>query len=180
MKKLILYIILAFLFVNCQNAQDAGDQRSAQLKALNELEEQLKAEKFEEVDVKKGDAFISEAQKFAKAFPKDTLSPVYLFKAADVARGIGKYQFAIKLWGQVNNEFPDHKRAPEALFLQGFTADKDLKRPKQALRYYEYFLDKYREHPLHKDVTLLVQLLEEDKSIKNLVDEYKEKNKPQY
>ena len=101
------------------------------------------------------------------------MAAVYLFRAADVSRGLGDYRLAIKLWGKVNAEFASFKRAPDALFLQGFTYDRDMHDADQAKLHYRKFLEKYPDHPLVKDVTLMLQYLEQEKSPEELIKDFK-------
>ena len=102
--------------------------------------------------------YLDLAETYARDFPTDTLRTEYLFVAADVARGLGSYERAIRLWEQVRTD-PSFNKAPVALFLQGFTAETGLRDPGRAAGYYRAFLRTYPEHELAAQVRQLLSLL---------------------
>ena len=115
-------------------------------------------------DIESAIQLIDKSQMYAQMYPQDSLAPVYLFRAADVSRGIGRYDLAVELWGRVNTDFKKFRRAPDALFLQGFTYDRDLERADKARALYKDFLDKYPGHSLANDVQLMLGHLDNEKS----------------
>jgi TolA-binding protein len=141
---------------------------------LDSLELQLRAAQ----DVKKtaGEAqlFVEKATAYATAFPQDSTAADWLFKAADVSRGLGEFGKAIQLWGKVWREFPDNEKAPDALFLQGFTYDSNLQDATNASRYYKRFLETYPDHPYVPEVEKLLAVINTDPD--ELIKEF-EKNR---
>lgn len=118
-------------------------------------------------------ALVKKSQVFGETFPDDERSPSVLFKGADVARGIGNYGKGIQLWGMVWRNYPDFERAPDALFLQGFTFENNLFDYKNAKDYYINFLSKHEEHPLAEQVKLALRNL--GKSPSELIEEFEKK-----
>ncbi len=110
--------------------------------------------------------------------PPDTAAQKLLFMAADIARGFGEYQRAIHLWERTRQINTQNTLGTEALFLQGFTAEQDLRQPQRAKGYYQKFLEDYPQHPLRKDVALLLQYLEEQRSDEDLIREFQQ-NQPE-
>ena len=152
-------------------------EKQQELNAISKLESILKAEKDVNKEKDSAEELIAKSIAFAAKYPQDTVSASVLFKAADVSRGLGLHNQAIDLWGRVNKEYPGHKNAPEALFLQGFTYDQGLNDATQAKKYYKFFQEKYPDHPLGKDVSLMLQQLTQDKTDLELIKEFKKKNK---
>ena len=105
-----------------------------------------------------GRHYIRLAERYARAYPADTLSAHYLFVAADVARGLRRYEQALDLWERVGAQSA-YSRAPEALFLQGFTAETGLRDPVRAAMYSREFLQRYPDHELTGQVRQLLSLL---------------------
>ncbi len=96
---------------------------------------------------------------FVNQFPEDPLSPDYLFKAGEVAQGLGYYMQSVEYFNGVHMRYPTHERAPYALFFQGFVFYNYLELPTYAKGSFLDFLDKYPGHILEKDVRALLQLL---------------------
>ncbi|MFK7933992.1 MAG: tol-pal system YbgF family protein [Saprospiraceae bacterium] len=142
---LTLIILLIGLIYGC-NRPFGRNALQQQIEYLQQqLAEDLSIVKLDTIQAK---TLIKESEKFATQFSRDTLAPVYLFRAADVARGIGQYQQAVALWEWVQKEYPTFDKAPESLFFQGFTYENDLGKPELARSYYERFIEKYPTHPL--------------------------------
>ncbi len=150
----------------------ACDPRGSQVAAIQKLENQLRQQKEARPDTTAANALIEKSLAFAAAYPKDTLTPSFLFQAADVLRGIEKAEDAVRLWGRVNADYPDFDRAPDALFLQGFTCENNLSDPVRAMAYYQTFLDKYPKHPLAGDVALSLEYLKSGKDVEELIKSF--------
>lgn len=69
-----------------------------------------------------------------------------LRRAAGLAKSIGDPNKALRLYYSIAEKLPEHKRAPEALFMMGFIYDDDLKNFDKAKEYYELFLERYPEN----------------------------------
>ena len=172
-----LFILLLALTWGCNSSSSSDKEKALLQEELNQLQSQLAEAKDVKKDLSAAKTLIEKSQIFATQYTQDTLAPVYLFRAADVARGIGEHKLAVDLWGEVMTKFPDFRRTPDALFLQGFTSDKDLQDKALAQRYYMEFLDKYPGHEFVEDVQLLLQYIEQDKSPEQLVKEFQESQK---
>ena len=178
MEKLILVLILFLPFIACNQNQTASEQdepsKEELIAEIKELEARLLKALDAQKDMEAAKALIVKSEDYVKQFPKDSLAASYLFKAADVSRGIKDFGNAIKLWGQVWRNYEDYSKAPDALFLQGFTFDNDLQDKKMAKKYYEDFLQKYREHQYSGQVRQLLAVL--GKSTEELIKEFQKQN----
>ena len=179
MNKIALVItVLIIGWYGCNSSGQTKHQadKSKLEDTIKTLQSELAQQEDVTKDVTSAKTLVVRSQLFAEKYPQDSMAAVYLFRAADVSRGLGDYRLAIKLWGEVNEKFTAFKRAPDALFLQGFTYDRDLEDTGQAKLHYRKFLEKYPGHPLVKDVTLMLQYLEQEKSPEELIEEFKDKN----
>lgn len=137
------------------------------------LQNKLANQKDVKLDIAAAKMLVEKSRTYAQQFPQDTLAPIYLFRAADVSRGIGEYGLAIALWSKVKKKYPTFDKAGDALFMQSYTFENNLKDQKQARIYYELFLAEYPQHKLVPIVKLSLQNLE--KSPEELIREF-EKN----
>ncbi len=167
----------AFLLGACGAPSDSPDREknAAQIKEeIRALETQLAASPGTRFDTGAALQIVEKTELLIEKYPADTAAAALVFRAADVARGAGEIEKAIILWGLVNRNYEDFERAPEALFLQGFTADQDLRDSARAARYYQYFLQRHSEHYLAKDAELLLQALQAAETPDDLVRKFQE------
>lgn len=178
MEKLILLFILFLPLIACNQSQEENAAKEVSKEKLEiqikELEARLIKAEDAQKDMQAAKELIAKSVEFAKLYPKDSLSASYLFKAADVSRGIKDFGNAVKLWGQVWRTYGNYSKAPDALFLQGFTFDNDLEDKKMAKKYYEDFLKKYPSHPYANQVQQLLGVL--GKSPEELIKEFQKQN----
>ena len=174
-KLTFIHILLPFfmLISSCTSQEVTKDDL---LQTIQEQEATLKAANSDAMkNEEAAKTLVKNSILFADRFPDDKMAPAVLFKAADVSRGLGDFEQAIDLWGEVIEVYPEYEKTPEALFHQGFIMDKDVGDKNSAIAYYEAFLSTYPTHPLAKDVALLKQLLQMDKSPEELVKEFEQK-----
>ncbi|HMQ49560.1 MAG TPA: tetratricopeptide repeat protein [Saprospiraceae bacterium] len=122
---------------------------------------------------------VDQSLAFAEKYPKDTLTPAFLFRAADVSRGLNQISQALDIWARVHHQYPESKRAAEALFFQAFTYDKDLKNADAAIPLYQSFLEKYPDHAFARDAQMLMEILQSGKTPEELIREFEQKNQGQ-
>jgi TolA-binding protein len=96
---------------------------------------------------------------YIEKFPADTMSPLYLFKAADLSAKTNEIHTAVQLFGKLAKDYPDHRHAAVAVFLQGFIYENQAGDPMKAKPYYEEFLKKYPDHPMAADVLFSLENL---------------------
>lgn len=162
---LILFVCLGLM--SC-------DKKASMLKEINTIEKDLLAN-VANLDKAKAQLLIQKSQAYALAYPKDTSSAKVLFKAADVARGIGDFPNAMKMWNEIQFNFGQTKYAPEALFLQGFTYENDLQNKEKAKECYVRFLNAYPKHDLSDDVNMALEKI--DIPLEELIKQFEAKNK---
>ncbi len=104
-------------------------------------------------------AFVEISELYASLLPKDSLSPVLLIRAAEVARVMKQFDRAIELYQWVLEQYPDHPDAADAMFMIAFTWDSDLARYDSARVWYERFLKAYPDNDFADDARFLLDNL---------------------
>ena len=96
---------------------------------------------------------------FADKFSKDSLAPVYLFKAADMAMNTGRSLEAIQLYERILDNYSEYSKAPEALFLMGYVYENNLGELAKAEEIYKKFLELYPDNDFADDAEISLKYL---------------------
>lgn len=173
---MIIVGMLGMLVFSCKKKESGGgwDVNQDRKVAIEALEKELAQSAGESIDFERSRLLIQQYEQYARSLPGDSLAPVYLFKAAEVARAVRDYGLAIRLWAEVNERYADYKLAPEALFLQGLITEQDLQNPKAAVPIYEAFLQRYPSHYLYQDARLLHDNCKAGKTDAELIDRFEQ------
>ena len=166
-KNMILFATAILCLVAC-------DKRTSMLNDITKMEKTLLAN-ITNIDKVKAQDLIKKSQEYALAYPTDSTSARVLFKAADLARGIGDFPNAMKMWNEVQANFPQSKYAAESLFLEGFTYENDLQNKEKAIDCYMNFINAYPNHDLANDASMALKNI--NTPVEDLVKQFEEKNK---
>jgi outer membrane protein assembly factor BamD (BamD/ComL family) len=166
-KYLFIGFLAMFSLVAC-------NKQSSALKEINQLEKELLAN-IVNIDKAKAQNLIKKSQDFVSQYPTDTASARVLFKAADLAHGIGDYAQAMKMWHEIQENYATSKYAAESLFLEGFTYENDLQNSDKAKQCYLKFINNYPNHDLTNDVTMALKNI--DIPLEELVKKFEQQNK---
>ena len=174
---MIFFLLLPFL-TGClsggsgDSSQTAGVSSEYQmlLEEIKVLEDSLRKSE-RSIDKVAAMELIAKSEAFASGFPDDPQAPFMLFRAADVARGIGVYDLAVQHWEKVYQDYPDYERHAEARFMIGFTYESNIQDKTRARAHYEAFLEKHPDHKLAEQVRQILAVI--DKSPEELVKEFK-------
>jgi len=152
----VIFIILGsiILFSSCQ-----PDEKQLVTQKINNLETRLFETKNGIINNKEAANMIYAYIQFVDAYPADTMSPKYLFKAADVSINTFHSNESIKLFDRLIKEYPNYDKTPHALFLKAFTYENYLGQIDSAKKYYQLFIEKYPQHPFTNDAQLSLQNL---------------------
>jgi len=107
---------------------------------------------------------------YANLFPDDSLSPEYLFKAADITMNIIDSRQAINIYNRILADYPDFRKAPQCIFLKAFIFENNLNDLVNAKKYYLEFLEKYPEDDFADDAQISLDNL--GKSPEELIREF--------
>ena len=161
---IIKILVFCFGVSSMACAQSKADKQvpppaDEQIERINALDAQLFPNGIQAgTDTARAFPFIRAVEEFAESNRKDARVPEFLMKAAGVANGLDYGNKSIKLWGFVWRRFPDHPRAPEALFYQGFVMDTRYQDYPNAVQYYERFLKYYPDHEFVEQVKQLLEV----------------------
>lgn len=150
MKKLqITGILLITLFiVSCKQNPDK------MIKQITGLEKELYAAGSPIPDKDKVKEMLDLYTKFADTYPKDTLSPVFLFKASNLAMNTNQNDMAVLLLDRIINDYSDYSKLPETYFLKAFIYDNNIKNINKAREAYTLFLQKFPKSDLANDASI--------------------------
>jgi len=183
-----LLIILTFsFFFSCSETNETSSRKDIDtttvsnekppiekenlIKHINELESKIT----DTTELNRGlamDLILSYA-KFANFFPKDSLSPDFLYKAADISRNIGEGKIAVNYYKRILNDYPEFDKNAITMFMLAFTYENILNDTSNARKYYKLFIKKYPNHEFADDAKNLLNLLGKDPT--TIVQEF-EKN----
>jgi len=123
------------------------------------------------------DSLIQLYQDFAAAYPNDSLSPTYLFKAASVAMNLQDGSTALELFDRIRESYPDYDRAPLCLFFKGYVQENLMGDIDKARETYQLFIDTYPDHDFVDDAQASINNL--GKSPEQMIREFEEQQKAQ-
>lgn len=154
MKRILAAILvmgsIAF-FTSC------GKSPASMNKQIAGLEQEIKA--VSPADTAKVNELIAVYEQYASEFPKDTLSPEYLFRAGGMCLSFNKPSRSLEIFRRVCRNYPQYKRAGECLFMQAFVFENALGDYDNAGKIYREFITKYPGHPLADDAELSLKYL---------------------
>lgn len=160
MKKSIIPFAIALLAITaCDNApQEPTRDELAQ--TIDSIEKPLiEATSLESVDTAQGNNLIDLCLKFADSYPTDTLAPVYLQSAAQVACGMGLIDDMSAYYDRIIDNYPDYARLDECYYAKGIALD-NAGRKEEARKAYIEFLDEFPDHFLAEDIRRALPLLD--------------------
>jgi len=163
MKRILFYFLPLLFLAACNKGQEKAklSPRQTALHRIDSLETKIRAsmQKQENPDVTLALHAIKNYQYFAADFPADTLSPTYLFRAAQIYEGVLRdYQKAAELYGKVYEKYPNFRNRPMMLFHQG-NAYIELQDTARASLKLNEFIRLYHNHPFADDAQGLLKLM---------------------
>ncbi|HSI91487.1 MAG TPA: tetratricopeptide repeat protein, partial [Adhaeribacter sp.] len=135
--------------------------RQAAISRIDSVENSIRSsiKKQEDPDVTLAMKAIRNYTYFAADFPRDTLSPGYLFKAAQLYEGVLRdLPKAAQIYGDIYKLYPDYKNRPMMLFHQGNTLI-DMQDTSRASLKLRTFIRDYPKHPFADDAAGLLKLM---------------------
>lgn len=166
MKNWLIVILSVIVFASC------SDSRQKELDKISQLESSLSTDSARAADVNRVYNLHIAYNGFADRFPKDSLAPAFLFRGGDMCVGMKWKKQAIDFFERLRNEYPDYPRTADALFLEAFVYDDQIKDYAKAGELYRLFIQKHPNHPFAKDAEALLSML--GKSNEDLVKEFDE------
>jgi outer membrane protein assembly factor BamD (BamD/ComL family) len=151
MKKLIMLVLPALIFISCSN-KTAEEYKSSAEENLKKNNIALALESYESIIEEypgskyAADALYQVATLYQNKMVKDVTELQSLEKAADSYR-------------MLQEKFPGDERAPVALFMSAYIKANELKNYQQATELYNLFLKKYPKHELASSASQELQIM---------------------
>jgi tetratricopeptide (TPR) repeat protein len=177
-KLIFVAAVLAFTLVSCAEKTIDPDSREGRIQNIEKLEQALfQLEERNTINDSAAKAVLLAYDAFATAFPEDSLSPEFLFKAGEVALGLNKPLQALGFFERTAENYTSHDKGAYSLFLQAYIFDNHLDDDNKAEGIYRAFIEQYPNHPMTKDATFSLDNL--GKSDEELIREFEERLKEQ-
>ncbi len=166
MKRILFYLLPILFFAACNKGADKANltPRMAAVQRIDSLENRIRVsiQKQENPDVSLAMNAIKRYTYFAADFPKDTLSPTYLFRAGQIYEGVLRdFSSAAKLYSKVYKEYPEYKKRPMMLFHEG-NAYIEMQDTARAALTLNQFRREYPEHAFADDAQGLLKIMRMD------------------
>lgn len=167
--KPLILLSVAALFSSCKPS--ATEQRDSILK----LEKELMNGNTLVADSQKAASLCAKYMDFSSRFPEDSLAAEFLFRAGDLAQGIGDFTLSLRCYDTLLIAHPAHTKAPAAFFMQAFVIDQRIGDKKLAAEMYHAFLQKYPEHQLSPSAKVSLDQINSGMSDEDLVRMFQQK-----
>ena len=105
------------------------------------------------------DSLIQMYRDFAASYPNDSLTPVYLFKAASMTMNLQDGPGSIALFDQIRESYPDFEKAPLCLFFIGYVQENVMGDIDKAREIYQLFIESYPDHDFVDDAQASIENL---------------------
>ena len=170
MKRIFLAVFVIGLATSCHPS------REKLLASIQDNEKKLFSASLKTMDTAVAALQVDAYQSFAEKYPADSLSPEFMFKAADISNSLGKSSEAITLLESLRKSYPNHARAGTGLFLEGFIYETSLHDNEKAISKYTEFVQKYPDHQLAQAAEFSLVQLKQGMSVEDVVKMFEAKN----
>ncbi len=168
-----LFLASMLFLVACGGSSESGPSENEAVSKLDSLEAIVFADNGTTASPKASMMLIREYAKYYKSNKTDSLGKDRLFKAGEISMSIGQGNLALKYFKILATDHADFHKAPEALFLCGYTSEMLNADTSEARFYYEKFIKTYPDHKLAQDAQF--SILNLGKSGEELIEMF-EKN----
>jgi outer membrane protein assembly factor BamD (BamD/ComL family) len=169
--KITLILLLAVFVYGCKPNSDKL------LKQITQKEKDLFTTGNPIPDKTKVKEMIDLYLKFADNYPKDSLAPNFLYKAANLSTNTKQNENAIALLDRIISVYPNFSKLPETYFLKAFIYENEIKNMPKAKAAYTEFLQKYPKNDLAHDAAISLENLNLGKTPDMIVKEFEAKQK---
>ena len=159
---LVIASLWCLVFGSCKNVTTTSQKsvRDSIITTINANEKELFSNASSTpISNAKAQETIALYEKFAATFPKDSLTPNFLMKAADICSNTNQAAKSVELCRKIVQQYPDFKDVPTAMFLMAFVTENKLNNIPRAKELYQEFIQKYPNHPLAKDAQASIENL---------------------
>ncbi len=171
-----IIIISVVLLASCStNINNETNEEVNLLDSIKHYENVLFNNNSNRINVEDAKKLAGFYENYAIEIENDSLTPSFLFKAADINMNMNRPENAIGCFTTILEKYPTNINAPSALFLTAFIYDDQLADYKNAEKYYKLFLEKYPDNDFTDDAEISLKNL--GKTPEQLIEEFEEMNK---
>lgn len=138
--------------------EQSTEQRQVEIKALED-ELYASANLRSEVAQAKAKILVGKYRDYVSTNPLDSLSPEYLFRAADLSIGLGKPEAAIRFLDRITIDFPNYEKVVAIYLFKGFVYENHMNSHANAIKAYEQLIEKYPNHRLAEEARAAIDNL---------------------
>ena len=153
-----LLVIICACSSNRESAISGAEERQALITQMDSLHQLLFNQQSIELNKDVAAQAISAADNFIEKFPDDSMCAEYLFRISNLSKAMGDPKKAIESLHRICKEYPNFKKIPECLFLQGYYYQDFLGDTTQAKKYYTELISKYPAHAFADDAQALMSM----------------------
>jgi TolA-binding protein len=160
--KTTIHFVLTFFLVACGSDRQPTPEKEITLmtEARTQVAElENKAFSQDHIDQRAAQALLDGYKAYAAKFPKDSVAPEYLFRAAGICRSLGRPSDAIQLFDRVIASYSRYPKVVDSYFLKAITLDDDLAQLGRAKEAYELVISKFPDHPYASDAARMIEYL---------------------
>ncbi len=158
-----VFLGLAEAFPDHELTKKASAKTSMEFQSLDQMIRGLAERMFNQeasvIDKDIAAAYVNVCEAHALTKPKDEQSPLYLHRAAEIARSLGHVNKTMNIYDWLLVKYPQDSLAGQALFLKAQTLDDLMDREEDAKPLYEEFIKKYPNSPFADDAEFQLQML---------------------
>ncbi len=116
--------------------------------------------------------YVDACEAYAIGYPKEKNAPLYLYRAAEMARTLKTYPKALSIFDWIEEKYPNYEKTPTTVFLKGFMLENELNNKEAAREVYNRFLSNYPDNDLVDDVKFLLDNIDKtDEEIMKMIDD---------
>lgn len=166
-KSIILFISSLIILTAC------GPSKEKRVIRIAEVEKRLFSTEAYSFSKESADSLVNMYKEYIAKYPDDTLSPGFLFKAANVAMNNNEAQQAIGFFDQYITSYPTAPKAAMCLFFKGFIYENMLRDLDRAREIYLQFIEKYPKDEFVDDAHMALMNL--GKTPEMMIREFEER-----
>ena len=153
----LLVMFVVGVLASCGSGETPGNVSSSSTR-IRALEDSL----FDSgtFDLRKAQTLVDMYKGYANTFPKDSLAPEYLFRAANMSKTMHEGEQGVKLYDRIIREYPSWNKIPDVFYLKAFTMDSELSSKGEAKMAYEEVIERFPNHPFAKDARAMIENLQ--------------------
>ena len=174
MKQFVVTACILVLLISCNNNLKTTSENEAMNKKIDSLEMILFHDSMGVINQKVSQELMITYEKFVNQNPDDSLTADYLFRNAQIALSLKLGSRSVTYLEQFCSKYPQHPKAPHALFLEAFIYETELNKLDMAKQKYEEFITKYPQNDLYPDAKISLENL--GKSGEEIMKEFEKKN----